>query len=404
MVPNNERIVREPADEAADERADDGHPPPAMAGGKHTASPPGHRREQTRTKIARRVDRVASVEPERHADRDDEQADDHRRDGRFRRRVAPIAQREQHRDEQRRPDDLVDQAAGHDAQKFLRIGGPDARRRVWTRDLPHAAVEMRERFAVGHKHDGRRRERARHLRGAVRRDFSPRKSTVRRERHGDGRVEMRARHTGGGVHTHHDRQTPPEIDRQIVACSVPAQDNLSDDADAEYDQDERPEEFRRGFANQKTTSRQSPSSASGNEPDQVNVDGCGKPSAPSVNTLLIRVTRTEPGGAGAPACGGRANARNRIASARPADAGSGTAPRKQPLLTMRNAGTPRSESYQRSTPPASFARTANATAAFSSAVHASTNTNRPGSGILPDPGAASSAILPSRRISWAASA
>src|SRR5438067_8898548 len=89
MMTPNQRVVREPADEAADQRADDGHPPPAMAGGEHTASPPGNRGEETRTKIARRVDRVAGVEPERDADADDEQAHDHRRDRRLRRCVTP---------------------------------------------------------------------------------------------------------------------------------------------------------------------------------------------------------------------------------------------------------------------------------------------------------------------------
>src|SRR3954468_10390204 len=75
----NEEIVDPGAENAADAGRHDRYPPPPVAGTEHLAAPAGDRREQARTEIARRVDRVAGVETERGADQDDEEADDDRR-------------------------------------------------------------------------------------------------------------------------------------------------------------------------------------------------------------------------------------------------------------------------------------------------------------------------------------
>src|SRR5438874_2439861 len=74
----DEQIVRPPADESPKARRHDWHPPPGMTGTKYLVAPAGQRREQPRTEITRRVDRVARIEAERCADQHNEQADDHR--------------------------------------------------------------------------------------------------------------------------------------------------------------------------------------------------------------------------------------------------------------------------------------------------------------------------------------
>src|SRR5262249_48292896 len=103
-----------------------------------------------------------------------------------------------------------------------------------------------------------------------------------------------------------------------------------------------------------------------------------------------------------PVCGAFRYARKRSVSySRDAD-GSGTEALKQPLRAMRNSGIPRSESYHRDTPSPVRALTPTASDALVSAEHASTFTNRGGSGILPAPAAACSSILLSRASSFAA--
>src|SRR5258707_3324113 len=74
--------------------------------------------------------------------------------------------------------------------------------------------------------------------------------------------------------------------------------------------------------------------------------GPGRYCSSSMNAALNRIASADP-----------ARVEKRIASGRPADAGSGTAPLKQPLRTMRNSGTPRSESNHRGPPLPSGALT-----------------------------------------------
>src|SRR5207253_9193691 len=126
MVARDERIVSESADERAEKRPCNRNPPPRVAGAKHVAAPTRDRREEARAEIARRIDGVPSVVPERHANRDHEDSDDNWSDRRVGRRISAVAERKDDRDEKRRADNLIDEPAGHGAQEFLRIRRPDS--------------------------------------------------------------------------------------------------------------------------------------------------------------------------------------------------------------------------------------------------------------------------------------
>src|SRR5215475_13205307 len=114
VIPD-EQVVDPPAQHAADEWGYDRHPPPAVPGTEDFPAPAGDGREQARPEVARRVDRVAGVEAEAGADQHDQQTDDDRREAGGRRRVAAVGDPEDHRDEERGADDLIDDAAGKDA-------------------------------------------------------------------------------------------------------------------------------------------------------------------------------------------------------------------------------------------------------------------------------------------------
>src|SRR5436190_4503498 len=141
MMARDERVVHETADERARQWPHNRHPPPEVARAEDVAAPSGDRGKEPRPEITRRIDRVARVVAERRADRDDESADDDRRNRGRRRRVAPIAEREQYCDEERRADDLIDETARHGTQELLRIGGPDSRCRMRAGHLADAPVE-----------------------------------------------------------------------------------------------------------------------------------------------------------------------------------------------------------------------------------------------------------------------
>src|SRR3954466_9432229 len=133
----DEEVVDPRAENAADTRCDDRYPPPRVAGAEDLAAPAGDEREQARTEIARRVDRVAGVEAEGRADQHDEQTHDDRREPGRHWRVAAVHDAEDHGDEQRGADDLIDEAA-HRGQERLRIRRPDAGRALRPEHLPDA--------------------------------------------------------------------------------------------------------------------------------------------------------------------------------------------------------------------------------------------------------------------------
>ena len=65
---------------------------------------------------------------------------------------------------------------------------------------------------------------------------------------GHGRIEVRPRDAAGYQHAEGDRQAPPEVDRQVGAVGVAAEDDLGDDTDAEGDEHGGPEELGGHFA------------------------------------------------------------------------------------------------------------------------------------------------------------
>src|SRR6266446_375825 len=64
----DEEVVGPAAENGADARRHNRHPPPAVAGAKHVPAPACNRREQPRTEVPRGIDRIAGVEAKRRAD------------------------------------------------------------------------------------------------------------------------------------------------------------------------------------------------------------------------------------------------------------------------------------------------------------------------------------------------
>src|SRR5712691_10794340 len=98
MMTGDEKVVDGASQHAPHAGADDRHPPPVMSGPEHLAPPSGHGGEEPRTEVARRVDRVAGVEPERHSHEDDDQAYEDGGDGGIGGGVAPVTDGEDDQD------------------------------------------------------------------------------------------------------------------------------------------------------------------------------------------------------------------------------------------------------------------------------------------------------------------
>ena len=119
-----------PADEPADDRRDDRQP--EVDGWPfwsiHAVAVPGDARREPGPEVAGGVDRVAGVGAPRHPDRDDEQADDDRAEVGQRRVVDRGGHGEDHEDEDRGADDLVEEGRreGHRGASVARQGGEDA--------------------------------------------------------------------------------------------------------------------------------------------------------------------------------------------------------------------------------------------------------------------------------------
>src|SRR6478736_7000789 len=62
-----------------------------------------------------------------------------------------------------------------------------------------------------------------------------------------GGIEMRTRDAAGGINAEHHGNAPADVDGEYRPVSVLAQHRLGHYADAKCNQDERAEEFRRGF-------------------------------------------------------------------------------------------------------------------------------------------------------------
>src|SRR5262245_58001668 len=156
----DKEIVDPAAERAADTRRDDRDPPPAVAGAEDFAAPACDRGEEPRTEVARRIDGVARVEAVGRADQKDEQPDNHRHEPSRGRSVALVGDAQDHADEERRADDLIDEAARKRAEERLRVGGPDTGGSLRAEHLTDAAVERVQRLVIGEEHDCRCDERA----------------------------------------------------------------------------------------------------------------------------------------------------------------------------------------------------------------------------------------------------
>ena len=239
-------VVGRAAEDGADARGHDGHPPVAVGRREHPAAPARERREQARPEVARRVDRIARVDAEGHADGHHRQADEHRceRGGRW--GVALVAEREHHRHQQGGADDLVDEATERREVRG-RVRGEDARGALRAHDLPHAPVEGGERLAIRQVDQGGAGKGAEHLRGHVRQDACPREAAAHGEGQGHGRVEMGAADAGRRVDAEDHGQAPAQVDAERAPGAVVAEDRLRDHPETEGDEDGRAEEFREGF-------------------------------------------------------------------------------------------------------------------------------------------------------------
>jgi hypothetical protein len=240
----NEHVVDNRADDAAGDGTHDRHPPPAVGGAEHAGTPPGHRGEQARPEVARRVDGVAGVEAEGDADGHHQRAHQRRGEPGGGTRVLLIANGQHAQHQQRGAHHLVDQTAA-EREERLRIGGEDARRAERALHLPDAAVEGREGLPVREEDERGADERAGRLRQGKDRHLAPRKTAAHSQGDRDRRVEVRAGHAGRDVDPQHHTEAPPEVDGQVRPVGVLAEHRLRDDAGAEHDEDQGPDELRR---------------------------------------------------------------------------------------------------------------------------------------------------------------
>jgi len=90
------------------------------------------------------------------------------------------------------------------------------------------------------------------VRERVGQHFAPRKAAVHRQRQRDRGIQVRARHSRRHITPHRHRKPPGDVDRQVRAGRLFAQNDLGDDADAEDDQDERAEELGERFAEERS--------------------------------------------------------------------------------------------------------------------------------------------------------
>ena len=211
-----------------------------MAGAEDLRPPTGKRREESRTEVACRVDRVPGVETQSHTDHYYNCSHHHRDRARSGRQVQSISKRKDEQNQQRRPHHLVDEPSRKGAQVRLGIRGPNSCRTLRPGDLTYSTVEIRESFAVDDEHGSRRCERSGRLRQRIRNHFSPRKLAVNSQCDSHGRIQMRSRHTTRYEHSHSHSESPGEVDGQIPASRAAAENHLRNDTGTENDQDKRP--------------------------------------------------------------------------------------------------------------------------------------------------------------------
>ncbi len=237
----NAEIVSRAADNSTEQRPQDRYPEHPATVGKPVVLESRNHGKEPWAEIARRVDGVTVQSTERHADADNDQSDQDRREISDR-QVALIGDGEYEEKQQRGADHLIEKPSGRD----LWEGGEsseDASGMVETR------IGFLERGKVIPKHQGGSAEGPEGLNQHIREYFDPGESAKNGERKSDCGVQMRPGDFASGIDAHGDCQAPGDSDIRVAAMHRlagnigPEQYDHGDDATTKEDQDKGPEKF-----------------------------------------------------------------------------------------------------------------------------------------------------------------
>src|SRR5262245_56876828 len=240
QVATDEHVVQARTDKTPDDRCDDWYPEIWIPGGIcERVFIAGEVRREPRPEVTGRVDGVPGGRAPRHADGDDDQADDERGQVGPRWGAENVGDREDQEQQDRGTDDLVPEGAPlADAERRGR-----QRREHSLGLLRVAGVERGQHLGVVPAHDQRGNERAEELRQTVWGHLPPREALERGQRDGDRRVEVGAADTPGRVHAEHDTQAPCPVDGLDLADLTFRGDDLCYDTAPEEDEDQGPGEL-----------------------------------------------------------------------------------------------------------------------------------------------------------------
>ncbi|KAJ8533214.1 hypothetical protein ON010_g14040 [Phytophthora cinnamomi] len=224
------------ADDSADKRAYNRDPEVAVTQRPHLPAPAGEEGEEARAEVAGRVERVARVKAEGHADAREHQSNGAGEAVRACRLVELVADSEDAADKQSRTDDLVRQS-GPVGDLSVRVCGEDPLRGHALR-----VVDVEPRV-VHNEYDDGGRECAGGLGNEVTRHLVPLETLEHGQREGDGRVEVATADTAGEVDAEEQRNAPAQVHRQVVAGTASTQHVLRDGAVADEHEDEGADEF-----------------------------------------------------------------------------------------------------------------------------------------------------------------
>lgn len=211
----NENIIQKAAKSTANKRCHDGHPEIIVPCCPHFRSVPDNIAHEPRSKVPRKVHRVARLEPKTGAQSPDqeEQADGKDLDVAHWPRVAHILQREDAEHQHRRLDDFGPElrVCRHEGLRvraeYARGGGLGGGHGA----VPNALVRV-DRVVVVPVHDARGEEASQELREEVDREPPPREAAVEAVAECDRRVEVAARVAGDVDSQHHAEG--PSVSRQ----------------------------------------------------------------------------------------------------------------------------------------------------------------------------------------------
>ncbi|KAJ8540730.1 hypothetical protein ON010_g12497 [Phytophthora cinnamomi] len=236
---------------AAETAAAGGGSPPTRevvaACGEDLGAPAGAEREQTRTKVARRVHGIARVHAEGHAQSHDHEAEGEGRAHGTRRAVALVRDGVDAEHEHGRADELgVEGRVVGDVG--ARIRGEAALRRLAVR------VDDVQVLVLHDVDDEGAAEGAQQLRQHVAGRLPPRQTAVHAVRERDGSVEVGAAHALGAVDADEHADAPAHVDAEPRAVGVLRVGHLVVHAHAEDDHDEGAEELGQALAHVHTLS------------------------------------------------------------------------------------------------------------------------------------------------------